>query len=221
MNFAYTIDYQNRQNRTITVVYTPEHPAALATVSVLHYDEDATAQDIETMILANAPLEAWQSAIDNAETGIVLTSGTAIPATQAAVEAARAALQPPALTLDQVKAELCAQIDADAGRERAAYITVAPGQEMTYMEKRAEAVAYVEAADPDPADYPLLSAEAAATGQTIAAVAAIVIAQYEAWRVIGSAIEGVRMGGKATVNAAVDLAGAQAAYDAIEWPSAP
>lgn len=126
--------------------------------------------------------------------------------------------EPPPVDLGDLKASLKAQIDADAEAERLKYITPGAGQAMAYLQKAMEATAYLGETDPDPADYPLLAAEVGITGDTIADVAAVVDAHYQAWRVIGAAIEQARLGGKAAVDAAETVEDAQAAYDAVTWP---
>lgn len=108
-------------------------------------------------------------------------------------------------------------IDNDAGDFRTRFITDVPGQQQTYAEKEKEARAWT--VESDPADFPFLSAEAAARGVTIAEVAALVIATADAWRNLGAAIEGARMGAKAGVSAAraaVDWAAMDAAAD-VDW----
>lgn len=102
--------------------------------------------------------------------------------------------------LDAREARLYAQIDREAGVFRKRFITDVPGQQQTYAEKEGEARAWTEEADPD--DFPFLAAEAAVRGVPIADVAALVIATADAWRLLGAAIEGARMGGKAAVTAA-------------------
>ena len=62
------------------------------------------------------------------------------------------------------------QIDIAAGRFRRTFITTAPGQEMTYLQKRQEAERYADG--DDPADYPMLAAEAEALGMTLLALSA-------------------------------------------------
>lgn len=96
--------------------------------------------------------------------------------------------------------DLHLQIDAAAGAFRTRFITDVPGQQQTYAEKEAEARAWTSEADP--ADFPFLTAEAAARGVPIADVVALVIGTANAWRVLGAAIEGTRMGAKAGVTAA-------------------
>lgn len=120
----------------------------------------------------------------------------------------------------EAKARLKARIDADAEAERLKYITPGSGQAMAYLQKAMEATAYLAATDPDPANYPLLAAEVGITGDTIGDVAAVVDAHYQAWRVIGAAIEQARLGGKAAVDTAKTVEDAQAAYEAVVWPSA-
>lgn len=126
---------------------------------------------------------------------------------------------PPEVDLGNLKTSLKAQIDADAETERLKYITPGAGQAMAYLQKAMEATAYLAATDPDPADYPLLAAEVGITGDTIADVATVVNAHYQAWRAIGAAIEQARLGAKAAVDAAETVEDAQAVYDGVIWPS--
>lgn len=107
-------------------------------------------------------------------------------------------------------------IDQAAGAFRARFITDVPGQSQTYAEKESEALAY--ASDPG-GSYPFLQAEASATGATIAAVAADVSDTASAWRLLGAAIEGARIGAKRAVTTAKD-AEDWAAMDAaaiVDW----
>ena len=110
-------------------------------------------------------------------------------------------------------------VNRAAGTCRAKYITVTPGQEMTYAEKEREALAYLAASSPVPADYPMLLAEATATGVTLPELAAEVVQVAEDWRFIGSEIEGIRRG----AIVAVQQAKTTAEVDAVTWsfPSPP
>ena len=116
----------------------------------------------------------------------------------------------PAPTLAATVAEALATIDAEAGRARARYITVAPGQEATYMLKEAHARAYKAAGYVG--DYAMVSAEAKAvngdkpTATQIKAAADTIVAQADAWIVLASQIERQRIAGKIAVAAAVDVA---------------
>lgn len=123
----------------------------------------------------------------------------------------------PLVDLDQVKATLIAQIDADAERARLAHITGGAGQAMSYLQKAAEAKACLADAEPDAAAYPLLAAEVGITAPTLGEVAAVVAAAHAAWTVIGAQIEALRLGAKAAIAAATDAATAEAAA-IIDWP---
>lgn len=126
---------------------------------------------------------------------------------------------PPPVELGELKAGLKAQIDADAEAERLKYITPGAGQAMAYLQKAMEATAYLGETDPDPADYPLLAAEIGITGATLAEVAQAVHDAHQMWRVIGAQIEAARLGGKAAIDAAETAEDAQAAFEAVTWPS--
>lgn len=105
-------------------------------------------------------------------------------------------------------------IDQAAGRFRKQFITTAPGQEMTYLQKRQEAEAYVAGADP--LTVPMLAAEADAMGVSIADLAATVIAKSAEWEQLGAAIEGLRMQAKKAVTEA-DTIGAKALAAKVDW----
>jgi hypothetical protein len=112
-----------------------------------------------------------------------------------------------------------AKVNTDAGKCRSRYITVIPGQEMTYAEKEREALAYLADPSPVPADYPMLLSEATATGVMLPELAAEVVQVAEDWRLIGSEIEGIRRG----AIVAVQQATTTAEVDAVTWhfPSPP
>lgn len=86
-------------------------------------------------------------------------------------------------------------VDALAGETRARFISTVPGQEATYLKKADEAARYTEG--DDPAGYPYITAEAAATGQTPAAVAALIAAKAAQWTTINAQIEAIRIAAKA------------------------
>lgn len=116
----------------------------------------------------------------------------------------------------EIEPRLLGQIDIECGQFRARFITTTPGQEMTYLEKERQARAWLADADPDDADYPMLAAEAAARGLSMSAQVDLVIAQADAWRQLGAAIEGARMGAKAAVQAATTEADKIAAAQ-VDW----
>lgn len=125
----------------------------------------------------------------------------------------------PAPILQNVADAAIAAIDAEAGAARTRYITVAPGQEATYMLKEAHARAYKAANYPAAAvaDYPMVEAEAKAmsgdapSAEQIQAAADGIVAQADAWIVKAAQIERARIAGKRAVGAAVDVAGVEAA----------
>jgi hypothetical protein len=128
---------------------------------------------------------------------------------------------PPAISvpdLSAFKAALKSQIDAAAEAERLKYITPGSGQAITYARKVEQAKAVLAAADPQPADYPMLAASIGIDGADIVAVANTVVAMDAAWEMIGAAIETTRL----TAKQAVDLAETAADARAVEalWPSA-
>jgi hypothetical protein len=132
-------------------------------------------------------------------------------------------IAPRALTPEQQAALLArtvtaahAQIDTAAGRARARYITAVPGQEATYLLKEQQSRSYIAAlaSETPPFDasaWPLVAAEAAATGASPAAAALSVIAQADAWMPLNAQIEQLRIGAKRAVESMTDPAEIRAA----------
>lgn len=120
------------------------------------------------------------------------------------------------IDLAWLRAQLIARIDQEAGEVRAQFITVAPGQEMTYMTKWQEAKAWASGNDPETA--PFLKMEAEMTDTTIDAIAALVLATVQGWLSIGPKIEGARRRGNVLIDAAATSQEACAAAQ-IDWPA--
>jgi hypothetical protein len=115
--------------------------------------------------------------------------------------------------LDALRTYKQNEIDAQAEAERLKYITAGYGQAMTYMAKNAEALGYL-ANNAYPT--PFLTAEAAATGTTVAALALVVRDAAIAWQAAGAQIEALRMGAKAAIAAATDFVEIAAAAT-VDW----
>ena len=111
-----------------------------------------------------------------------------------------------------------AVIDAQADQQLAPYMSLSAGRAMTYMAKEAQATAYLAAADPDPADYPLIAGEVGITGETARAVAETILAMSKAWHAVGAAIEAVRLAAKKQAREAGSLEAVQAVLDGLTWP---
>lgn len=109
-------------------------------------------------------------------------------------------------TLEEHKANAALIVDDYAGTTRSRFITVAPGQEMTYQEKAEEAADYVTAGYPaDTSNFPFVAAEIAATGKPKEQAADDILAQKSAWIVVGAQIERIRLGGKVQIDAAANI----------------
>lgn len=117
--------------------------------------------------------------------------------------------------LELVRRAAAEAIDAAAGKARARYITVAPGQEGVYLLKAAQAEAYRAAGYPaDPGAWALIAREAPARGLSPRALADEVLALRDAWTAKAAEIEAARLGGKRQVAQAASYAEIAAARDA-------
>lgn len=143
------------------------------------------------------------------------TEGDDIIAALPAILAARDTRIAAARDLNDAKTDGKLTIDGAAGRARSRYITTAPGQEMTYLEKADQAADYVTAGYPaDTSNYPFIQAEMNATGKSKEDAADDILTQKSAWITVGVQIEEHRLGGKGAVDAAIDLAGVDSAVAA-------
>jgi hypothetical protein len=110
-----------------------------------------------------------------------------------------------------------AACNAAAAVSRAKFVTAINGQDMVYMTKLAEArdaqVVLDLGQTLDPADYPILAAEATATGQTLTAVVGLVLTTAAQWTQVAAQIEGARRGAIVAIEAATDVA----TVDAVTW----
>ena len=120
-------------------------------------------------------------------------------------------------SLDELKAQAKIEIDNQAGVTRSKYITVAPGQEATYISKEQQARAYKAAGYPaSTADYPYIAAEVAANEGDLTATEAAdqIIAKADEWAVLGAIIEQTRLAGKRDVDSRIKDTTVIAARDA-------
>jgi len=156
------------------------------------------------------------------EDGPAVTRITSAAPYQGFVDAAQAAITaedtPVPPTLDEHRASAAAYIDAEAGRARAQFITVAPGQEMTYLEKVTQARAFGADPDPDVEDYPLIYGEIGITGESAVEVAGVILGRYAQWQQIGAVIEAMRLTAKRDVAAAEDAEAILAILEGLTWP---
>lgn len=105
-------------------------------------------------------------------------------------------------TLDELKEQAKASIDAEAERIRQKHLTPGEGQAMTYLVKEREAVAFLADQNTNPASLPHLVAESAALGMTVSELAQTVIATAAIWHITSAHIEATRRKAKSDVDAA-------------------
>lgn len=160
----------------------------------------------------------------------VLTAecGHVLMSTADAQWSAVVALNPTPYPAQRIKDILMRLVDDDAERVRLRYITPGAGMAMTYQEKFAQAQAVnalgQEAANAltqqqREASFPTLSASVGIEAATLWACAQLVLTKYAQFAALSKVIEGTRLAGKKAISDASDAASAQAAYEAITWPT--
>jgi len=127
-------------------------------------------------------------------------------------------------TLDELRAQMSARVDAEAEAARQRWITPGAGQAMEYQATQAEADAYLAAhaspgGVPAGAAWPWLTAEqeARGPGMTLLELAQEVAALRNAWVVAGSQIKALRRAAKIAIQAATTPAEIRAAAQ-VNWP---
>ncbi|WP_411838565.1 hypothetical protein [Paracoccus sp. ME4] len=108
-----------------------------------------------------------------------------------------------------------AAINAAAGQIRRLYVTDIPGQEALYLMKEAEARAWVASADPDPMQFPLISAEVGITATTADEVAQVYLNLAGIYTAAAAQLETVRLGHIALAEVAPTVEAAEAAAQAF------
>lgn len=107
-------------------------------------------------------------------------------------------------TLGQQKSEALFEIDALAGKKRQTLITTAPGQEITYTRKLADAEKFARDGYPiDSNNYPWIEGEAQARGISTQEAAKIILEKAAQLDNIGARIESMRQKAKMQVNNAI------------------
>ena len=124
-------------------------------------------------------------------------------------------------TLDEAKSKAIAAIDEAAGDQRQRYLTCAAGQDMVYMEKRAQAKEYKAAVNSGVAigdnDFLFLRSSLGVDGATLEEVADGILTAFDSCQRLLSRIERARLVAKNAVTAAATKAEVQAAIDGIDW----
>jgi hypothetical protein len=146
-------------------------------------------------------VEEHRALLGAQSTGQIITSGS---------DGKPITIDPPPLTLDQLKAAAYAEIDFQAGETRKKYITDVAGQSETYLLKSADAQSYKAAGYPSQNidDYPMVRAEAMALyGDTPSAAqyqsaSDFIINTQSLWLQLAADIERHRRTGKEAVTAA-------------------
>jgi hypothetical protein len=116
------------------------------------------------------------------------------------------------VSIDPIKAAARSEISQKIAATRAQYLTVLPGQDMIYLRKEAEAVAYLAASDPSLAEYPMIAAEVGVTAETAYQVAQVWIYMSQSWQAFAASLEAIRL---TAANAIAAAASAEAIAEAL------
>lgn len=95
--------------------------------------------------------------------------------------------------LESARASALQQINSLVGYKRSEYITVIPGQEMTYIGKHTEAKEFVATLLPNLSNFPFVSADAQAFQVTPYEAAQTILNKADQWRQIGAYLESLRL----------------------------
>lgn len=118
--------------------------------------------------------------------------------------------------LDETRQEAIFCVNQRVGRARQKFITDLPGQDMIYLRKEREAVAYLAASDPTLAEYPMISAEVGVTAETAYQVAQVWIYMSQTWQAVAAELETIRLTATNAIVAAADETAVAVAIAAFE-----
>lgn len=130
-------------------------------------------------------------------------------------------------SIAHARARAIAEINGAIGEERTRHITVAPGQDMLYSAKEAEALRYIaratEGLTPGVTgprvlpldDFPLIAGEIGPTAPDAWQVAQLIANMAMVWRRIASGLEADRLGAIHAVEIAASVAAVDAALAAF------
>lgn len=120
------------------------------------------------------------------------------------------------VSLEGARVQAIARVNTAAGLVRRRYITEIPGQEMVYLQKEAEAVAFLADPAPDPARYPFITAEVGATAPSAHEVAQVYVNLAAILRSAGAALEQLRLGAIVAIETTDTAAGIEAAVASFD-----
>ncbi|MAY32782.1 MAG: hypothetical protein CMM86_09275 [Rhodovulum sp.] len=116
--------------------------------------------------------------------------------------------------LDRARAAALAEVAAMVAEIRRAMISDLPGQDMIYLQKAAEASAFVAAGSPDDlSGFPWIAADVGITAPTAAEVAAVILGLSDLWALVGAQMEHARLMARDEIATAGDPAEVAAAVD--------
>lgn len=114
--------------------------------------------------------------------------------------------------LEQHKEEAITYVNSASEQVRKKYITPIVGQEMMYLMKEQEAKSFMtyyndpDAVMPDLSEFPFINKEIGTTGQDAFEVAQVFLNLSALWRVVGSALEQIRVASNEAIRTATDKA---------------
>jgi hypothetical protein len=126
------------------------------------------------------------------------------------------------LSLDALKVQLIAKIDAEAEAARGAHITLGAGQALVYEAKLREAdMILAPDSTVSPAEVPNLAAEADDLGISLYDAAWVIVTVAYSWSCLSAEIERIRLGAKRAITEATTPAAARAAAEPDWSPVLP
>ena len=123
---------------------------------------------------------------------------------------------PVRFTIAPIQARYLGRVNAMMTVTRTKFITALPAQDMIYLRKETEALAYVADPAPDMANYPFLWAEIGVTAPDAWSVAQVWLYMSAMWRGIAAQLEGIRITAVNAIEQASTEDGAELAFAAFE-----
>ena len=120
------------------------------------------------------------------------------------------------------KARAVEEVGRRVTAARARHVTLIPGQEGTYVEKKAQALRWIATSVngppevADPGAFRFIFREVGTTGENPDQVAQVIANLANAWGIVGPDIEGARVDANAAIRASTNRAEIAACLDALD-----
>ena len=120
------------------------------------------------------------------------------------------------VTIQPVKDTFLEKVRTEMAKARSVFVTNLPGQDMIYLRKEREALAFVAEVSPNISDYPMIAAEIGITAPTAFEVVQVWLNMSNLWRLVACQLETIRLTAGNDIQSADTVEEVEMAFSAFE-----